>query len=67
MGIFTSVGMAVNDANELARKESLRRPERLVAVVTHDPNGVFLSWTTVEQVLRANEVEAGWWQAGRKL
>ena len=67
MGIYTVVGFAVDDANELARVESLERPEKVVAIVTHDKSGVFLSWCSTEQRLHEHEIPVGWWKNGKRI
>jgi hypothetical protein len=67
MTIHTTVGLAVHDANVQARELSIKRPKELImAVVTHDKSGVFLSWASPQQDLADNEVEAGWWKNGVK-
>jgi hypothetical protein len=67
MTIHTTVGLAVSDANEEARKLSLKLPtKRIMAIVNHDRYGVFVSWASTMQELAENEVECGFWRNGVK-
>jgi hypothetical protein len=70
MGIFSVVGLAVSDANRMARELSLKRPRELImAVVTRDTGTkrVFISWATPEQNMAGNDTECGWWRGGKNL
>lgn len=68
MGIHTTTYLAIEDANEQARKLSLKHPGLIQAVITHDkPSGLILSWATPEQKMADNDVEVGWWKNGVNL
>ena len=66
MNIYTFVSLAVADANRQAREISMDHAGLIMAVVTHDRSGIFVSWATTEQKLADNEVECGWWRHGKK-
>ena len=68
--IYTTVGLAVDSANEQARELSRKRPrENIMAIITRDtaPAKVFLAWSTTEQNLAPNDTLAGLWKNGVKL
>ena len=70
MPIHTTVGLAVEDANRMARLLSLKRPrENIMALVSRDtgPGKVFLSWSTIEQNLATADILCGLWLNGRKI
>ena len=70
MPIHTTVGLAVEDANRMARLLSLKRPrENIMAIVSRDtgPGKVFLSWSTIEQNLAPNDTLCGLWKNGVKI